>query len=78
MVRSTDGSAVLGYDSNSNRSSRLMNRPTQAEIDTCIKVLDYAIEDTTQNEPWAINSINQLEQVLAELPRSEEDFGEVS
>jgi hypothetical protein len=55
-----------------------LDKPTQDEIDTCIEVLEYAIADTTQNEPHAINSINTLEQCLAELPRCEEDFGEVN
>ena len=55
-----------------------MVKPTQYEIDTCIEVLEYAVADTTQNEPHAINTINQLEQVLSELPRCEEEFGEVT
>ena len=54
-----------------------MDKPTQDEIDTCIEVLEYAIADTTQNEPHAINTINQLEQVLSEFPRCEEEFGVV-
>ena len=54
-----------------------MDKPTQYEIDTCIEVLEYSIADTKQNEPHAVNTINQLEQVLAEFPRCEEDFGVV-
>lgn len=55
-----------------------MEKPSQYEIDTCIEVLEYGIADLNQNEPHAINTINTLEQALSELPRCEEDFGEVN
>lgn len=53
-----------------------METPSQDAINTCRDVLEYCIADTTQNEPYAVNTIEAFEEALRNIP-DEEEMGDV-
>ena len=44
-----------------------MSKPTQAEINTAIKVLEWFQSDTEENEPHAVNTIESISDVRMNL-----------
>ena len=42
----------------------MTKKPTQKELDTCFDVLEYLLEKTRKDEPYATNFIAALEAVL--------------
>jgi hypothetical protein len=51
-----------------------MKKPTQEEFDTCRDVLEYMSAHTTENEPWAVNTITSIENVISENSFEESDY----
>ncbi len=45
-----------------------MSKPTQYEIDTCRGVLEYLINEMEEYEPYAVNTINDFNEVLNQIP----------
>lgn len=49
-----------------------MDKPAQYEIDIAREVLEYCIADTTQNEPYAVVTLQAFENALANIPNEED------
>ena len=41
-----------------------MNIPTNIEIENAKEVIEYLIEDTRENEPWAVGFLDSAQEVL--------------
>lgn len=45
------------------------NRPTNNDLITTIKTLEYLLDYLNREEPYATSTIHAMEQVIDELPR---------
>lgn len=54
-----------------------MDKPDQEELDTCREVLEYLAAETRANEPYATNTIADLEAVLGAMPYTEDEIGDM-
>lgn len=53
-----------------------MAKPTQYEIDTARDVLEYCIDELNVHEPYAVNTIEDFESVLGNIP-DEDDMRDI-
>ena len=51
-----------------------MTKPTQEEFEACRTVLEFIVEHTTKNEPYAVSTIASCENALSENSFDESDY----
>jgi len=47
-------------------------KPTQDEIDTTVKFLEYVVADMEEHEPHALKAIELLKEVIQQMPSAGE------
>lgn len=51
-----------------------MDRPKESDLETTVEFIEWFIKYTQTTEPYAINTINTLQQTLIELPSTMDDL----
>lgn len=55
-----------------------MSNPTQQQYDDCAYVLQHMAKSTQQHEPYAVNTIANIEAVIAENSFMQADYPETT